>query len=112
MSSLSAAPTPSPTFPRAIFSFLAFVFFPLLCLIWTIKCLRARKSEFLLFALLGTIGAWLAWLPFEATRRDLGPIWILGSIIAYGFVWAVSLIFLGMVKDEIEAKQKRNGCAI
>jgi hypothetical protein len=102
---LSSQSTPSPSFPRGFYGAIAFLYFPILSVIWTLKCIRLRKSEGFIFALLGTLGLWITWIFFHGIKRDLGLVWILSSIIGYLFIWAIHFIFTGMVQDEIERRK-------
>lgn len=99
--------SPSPSLPRALWSLVAFLVFPLLCLIWVVKCYRAGKSEFLAFIMFAVIGVGEILLLARILEQDWGALWLYGAIAGYLITWAASLIFLGVVKDEVDDRPAR-----
>jgi len=94
--------TPSPSFPKAVGSLLAFVFFPILALIWVVRCIARRNpgdaAVFLLYGVIGIVLLGYLALHFKDPAR-VPTLAAFGFLFFYAAFWACTLTHLRWVKD-------------
>src|SRR5581483_6888322 len=94
--------TPSPSFLKSIWNLFIIVFFPAICIIWGVRCLKDGRSEAIYFFIFALVGI--------AEVTGLGPARMLDAPLdakvflysAYSGTLFFILMFLRVFEDERE----------
>lgn len=81
----------------------AFVLFPLMCLFWCAKCLRAGKWDSIWFLVLAALGVAEVWVYLTFPGKTL--LWVSCStwaIAAYFVTMLAAIVLRALVRDEFQ----------
>jgi hypothetical protein len=99
MSTLSSPQSASPSFPKAIFSLVAFIVYPILCLMWIFKMLKSEKPlnalPFLMCMIIGSTALWIG-----LNDSDTRIIFKFLSVFLYLVGLIGTMAFIRIIKDE------------